>query len=308
MVAERSSTPRDPVDPDDLERAELPTVFRGADHQVVQRLLRLAAEEIRHLRGELHQLREATPEAAPPPQELDEEALTARLGEEAAMVLTAAREAAAQVRTRAEEKVARLVREAQDEAAETRETTERDRALLLDAAREESEAIVAAAERLRTEAVGRVEAELETARLRAQDLVAEAQTRRSEVLEDLETRQRALLDEIAELARMRSDAADLFDRVAAGLHRQSARLRDTEPGGAPRVTGASGPSPSVSAATPSDDPSDSSEQQPDAEVPDAETEAAIESEPAAETDAETEAAIESEPAAETDAETEAAIE
>ncbi|MEM8902663.1 MAG: hypothetical protein AAGF02_03080 [Actinomycetota bacterium] len=233
MVAERSSTPAESVDPTDLERAELPTVFRGADQQVVQRLLRLAAGEIRRLRAELDEVRAAA--TAPPEPEagdLDEAELTARLGEEAAMVLTAAREAAAQVRTRAEEKIGRLLREAQDEAADTRERAERDRATALDEARVEAEAIVSGAERIQHEAVGRVEAELETARLRSQDLVAEAQTRRTEILDDLAARQQVLLDELAELDRMRSDAAALFDRVAEGLVRQSARLRSGDSAGA----------------------------------------------------------------------------
>ncbi|MEM9606410.1 MAG: hypothetical protein AAGA99_03240 [Actinomycetota bacterium] len=224
MVAERSSGSTDPVDPADFERAEIPTVFRGADPAVVRRLLSLAAGEIRRLRDELDSLPEPVPVTAAEPAVLDEATLTARLGEEAAMVLTAAREAAAQVRARAEEKVARLVREAQHEANEIRAAADRERALVLQEARDEAATTREAADRVHDEARAQVQAELDTAHERAQDVVSAAQRDRDQVLADLAHRRDVLAAEIAELDQMRTDAATLLGQISAGLGRHAERL------------------------------------------------------------------------------------
>src|SRR5579872_4467353 len=102
------------VTPEDIARRSFPVVFRGFDQDQVRRYLKKVSDELAAAQGREQELRRALEDArsnlAHP--ELDEATLTAALGEETARILTSAREAANDIRTKAEERVARMVQEA----------------------------------------------------------------------------------------------------------------------------------------------------------------------------------------------------
>src|SRR5436305_3213664 len=105
--------------PDEVARRSFPVVFRGYDQDQVRRFLKKVSDEMVAAREREQQLRQALEEArstlAHP--ELDEATLTAALGEETTRILRSAREAAADMRTKAEERVARMVQEADEQGA-----------------------------------------------------------------------------------------------------------------------------------------------------------------------------------------------
>src|SRR5438270_632852 len=102
------------VTPDEIARRSFPVVFRGYDQDQVRRFLKKVGDELIEAREREKELGRALDEArgqlAHP--ELDEATLTAALGEETTRILRSAREAAADMRTKAEERVARMVQEA----------------------------------------------------------------------------------------------------------------------------------------------------------------------------------------------------
>src|SRR3954471_9418809 len=98
------------ISPEEVAHRSFPVVFRGYDQDEVRRLLKRVADELAAARQREKELRGAIDEArtkvAHP--ELDEEALTAALGEETTRILRSAREAASDMRAKAEERVARM--------------------------------------------------------------------------------------------------------------------------------------------------------------------------------------------------------
>jgi hypothetical protein len=126
---------------------------------------------------------------------LDEETVTALLGEETARVLTVAREAAAQMRVRAAEAAERLVREANADAIRVRE----------DADIETS--------RRRSDAVSDVEAELELAKQQGREMVNEAREYREKVLSELARRRELARQQIEQLIHSRDRLVNAFDRA-----------------------------------------------------------------------------------------------
>ena len=195
------------LDPDAVARATFGTARKGFDQHEVRAYLGQVAAELRRLADEAAQPRPPTPVG-----ELTDEELTARLGDEAALVLQAAREAASAVRQRTEERVERLLREAADQAGSTREGAELERARTVAAATDEAERLVAAAradaERLRRAAAD----EVETAHDRARDLVRAAQEQRDE--------------ELAGLAERHREAGARFEELTAGLDQLERGLVD----------------------------------------------------------------------------------
>jgi hypothetical protein len=129
------------------------------------------------------------------PGVLDEETVTALLGEETARVLTVAREAAAQMRVRAAEAAERLVREANADAIRVRE----------DADIETS--------RRRSDAVSDVEAELELAKQQGREMVNEAREYREKVLSELARRRELARQQIEQLIHSRDRLVNAFDRA-----------------------------------------------------------------------------------------------
>jgi len=169
---------------------------KGFDPDEVRAYLGQLAEVVQRLTAERDearaQVRDLRAEAEARPA-IDEDQLTAALGEETARVLTSARRAAVEMKERAEESVAQMLREAAEAAGATRRDAEAAAARKV----EEAERVRAEVDEERA----RVEAELaeETTRVRA-ELEAEATAAR----EAIETDRTAA----AEAAREAAEAAD----------------------------------------------------------------------------------------------------
>ena len=111
------------IEPSELAGRMFGTRRKGFDPDEVRDFLRSVAKAVTALQAERDDLarRLADAEARPADvPELDEDRLTAALGEETARVLATARQAAAEIRSKAEASVARLLQEAGDEASATR--------------------------------------------------------------------------------------------------------------------------------------------------------------------------------------------
>ncbi len=159
----------------EVARKEFATGFRGFDQYEVRAYLAKLAAEMGMLQERDRGMRERLAELErkrPSERALADEEIEAALGIEATKVIHAAREAASEIRARAEENVARLLREAQDEAQAMRT----EAASVLGARTEEAEATA-------TEIV-------EAAQQRGREMVAEAQAVRERMLRDLARRRR----------------------------------------------------------------------------------------------------------------------
>jgi DivIVA domain-containing protein len=186
------------LSPESVAQATFTTGFRGYDADQVRAflvrladLLRAAAARESELQA---QLEAAERKAAASPGELDEAQFAAYVGEETARVLTTAREAAADIRTKAEETAARVLREAEDQAVDIRSEAEEVRTART------TEAEVAAAEIRRT-ADEEVARKLTDAERRLADAVAEAEQVREQAGEEVA---RIQAETEAEAARIRS--------------------------------------------------------------------------------------------------------
>jgi len=154
---------------------------------------------------------------------IDEDQLTAVLGEETARVLSSARKAGVEIKARAEENVARMLREAVEEAGATRRDAEADAARL----REEAQQVLSAADEARRSS--RTQAEAEANRLRT-EAEAEADRLRTEAAADA-TAQRdgAQADRAAAAAERQAtneqaEADAVALREAAQAERDAARI------------------------------------------------------------------------------------
>jgi hypothetical protein len=129
------------------------------------------------------------------PGMLDEEVVTALLGEEAARVLGTAREASSQIRLRAEEAATRLVKEASSDATRLREEAELE------------------AVRRREDAAADAEAEIELAKQQGRDMVNEAREYREKVLTELARRRELAREQIEQLIHNRDRLLNAFERA-----------------------------------------------------------------------------------------------
>jgi DivIVA domain-containing protein len=154
-----------PHDATGIARQHFSTVRKGYDSAEVRAFLHELSDLVGRLQREgAHQLERAerAEARAQLAEQLDEHRLVELLGAETARVLEAAREAAANIRARAEESAARMVRDAQAEAHGIIEQAEHDGAM-------RKHEIVSEAEQLRRDA----EAVLELRRAEGQQLVDE---------------------------------------------------------------------------------------------------------------------------------------
>lgn len=206
--------------PDEITKANFETKRRGFDPEAVKRHLASTAATVHGLLAERNSLAEqiATLEerlreaqASPVPQaELDEDALTERLGQDAARVLAEARAAAADriaeaevqaddIRAAAEEVFAERSIAADEEANRIRERAEEtvhDRTL---EAEKSAEQIRARAEADAETARAAVAGERQSADADAARLVREAELTRRQILEDLARRRSAARRQIEQL-------------------------------------------------------------------------------------------------------------
>lgn len=201
----------DPASPNSVSAASFPVTRRGFDQGEVRDFLRMVAAELsRHLERERFlesELRNIQTNGLSGPGRLDEETVTALLGEETARVLTAAREASTHIRERAEESASRLVKDAADEAVRIRESAGLE------------------AQRVRDDAAADAEAEVEMAKQQGRDMVNEARAYREKVLSELSRRRDAANNQIEKLLHGRDRLLGAFERariaaesVLEGLH------------------------------------------------------------------------------------------
>ena len=122
----------DPSSPTAVASAAFSQSRKGFEQGEVRDFLRMVAAELARLQEREkfleRELRTAQRGGVAPASSLDEDVITRMLGDEAVKVLQSAREAAAQIRSRAEEGAARLLRDATEEAQRLREDSEIGRA------------------------------------------------------------------------------------------------------------------------------------------------------------------------------------
>lgn len=141
------------------------------------------------------ELRMAQRSAPSPAIALDEEVVTRMLGEEAARILSTARDAASQIKVRAEEGAARLLRDATDEAQRLREEAELESV------------------RRRQDAASDADAELQMAKQQGREMVNEARAYRERVLGELARRRELARQQIEQLVHGRDRLLNAFERA-----------------------------------------------------------------------------------------------
>ena len=218
------------LSPEEVGRRTFSTVFRGFDPVEVRTYLSRVSDEIallreryRHLEQQLLQA-EAKPEQA----ELDEDALTTALGEEAARVLKTAKQAAADIKSRAEENVQRLLRQANDEADRIRQESEGVLAERSKEASEIAESIRRAASEdaasVRSRAASEAEAIVEAARNRSREMLDEAKALRTKILDDVTRRRNSARVQVAQLRAGRDRLLDAYRVVRETLEQVTTEL------------------------------------------------------------------------------------
>lgn len=231
---------RPPLPPDEVAQRSFSTVWRGFDPTEVRDFLNRLAQDLRDVEEReaalREQLIEALARAAEPPV-LDEETLTEALGEETTRILRDAREAAHNIKEKAELTAQQLLTQAEEDAARMRE----EAGLLLNARTEETEQFKSAAQREIDEqrdaliAAAQAEADkmLEDSRSSGRHLVQEAQSLRMRMLEDLSRRGKIAHAQIEQLRAGRDHLLESFqsirlslDQVTEELHRAEADARE----------------------------------------------------------------------------------
>lgn len=224
------------MDPADLRSASFPGSFRRYDARAVDEFLTTVAERVAEtnalvddLRRQLLEARSDNLEAsaagaadeAPDLRNLTDDELVRLVGDETAHVLTTARHAADEIRTKAEEAAARMIREATAEANRSQEEAEQRVAELTTEAEGARDAAVAAAE---VEAEGiRAEAAAD-----AERTISEAAEQASAVAEQNEAARVAAEEEVARIiadardegARMIDEAKDVRRQILGDLRRR----------------------------------------------------------------------------------------
>lgn len=225
----------DPLDSHNIARKSFEVGRKGYEQQEVRAFLHEVSSLVERMQREGAELRERA-ERAESRLELadkpDEAMLIEVLGEETTRVLTSAREAAGEIKAKAEAAAERIVSEATAEAAETRSSAQRDADRRLAEATADSEALLAqarselerrsaeaeeAAARIRDEATAQAqdlrdqgrrdlaaaeseaEAVVEAARVKGKEMVAEAQVVRERVLRDLAARRKKARQQVEKL-------------------------------------------------------------------------------------------------------------
>lgn len=189
----------DPSSPAAVGSATFPTNRRGFDQGEVRDFLRMVAAELARLQERErfleNELRTMQTRGMSAPGRLDEETVTTLLGEEAARVLSTARDASVQIRERAEESATRLVKDAAEDASRIREAANIE------------------ATRIREDAAHDAEAEIEMAKQQGRDMVNEARAYREKVLSELSRRRDAARAQIEQLLHGRDRLLNAFERA-----------------------------------------------------------------------------------------------
>ena len=189
----------DPSSPAAVGSAAFSSSRRGFDPSEVREFLRMVAAEMarlqereRFLEGELRAIQTSGMSA---PGQLDEETVITLLGEEAARVLSTAREASIQIRDRAEESATRMVKDAAQDAGRIREQAALD------------------AKGIRDDSQSDANSEIELAKQQGRDMVEEARAYREKVLSELLRRRDAAREQIEQLLHGRDRLMNAFERA-----------------------------------------------------------------------------------------------
>lgn len=204
--------PSDPVpDPPDLEPGTLAAAGftrarKGFEPAEVRAMLGRASDALRawkerddRLVARLDELERRLEQS----QELDEQRITTVLGEETARIVAAAREAAAEIRTKAEEQSAQLIAESEASATAAAAALTDEAAALRDEAARAHEEALAAAEATRAEAQDHADRLRAEASAEHDSLLASAKT----VLDERTAEAEAVASGIREAAQIELDAA-----------------------------------------------------------------------------------------------------
>jgi DivIVA domain-containing protein len=209
--------------PDEVARHIFATTRRGFAPDEVRAYLESIAKGLRALADREHEFRRELEEAerrvAHPV--VNEETLTAALGQETARVLHSAHEASNEMLAKAEAEAHRLLTDARQEIADTEDSVSAqlsDRAAEAEAAAAEcrlraQEDAAAALEAARTE----VEAMIAQARSECHDMINEAQALRARVLADLSKRRKVLHAQIEQLRAGRENLASTVRSVRRSI-------------------------------------------------------------------------------------------
>jgi DivIVA domain-containing protein len=214
--------------PDDVARKTFTMVRKGFDPIEVQGFLLAVAAELRQTRADLleldRELRVAQDEVERS-RHIDPARLTALLGEETARVLDAAREAADDIKAKAEQSSLQLLEEATAEAARVRKEADDHHERRRAEADADVEAIRTAGEEIRTRSEADAAAEIERGRQQGREMVAEAQKVRERMLNDLARRRKAFRQQIEQLQAGRDRLAAAYDVVRDTLDVATEELR-----------------------------------------------------------------------------------
>ncbi len=232
-----SSTPQ--LTPEDIAGRTFSSSFRGIAEAEVKTFLQKVAHEVGDARrriGELEAALEQAEVAASQPRRFTDEELLDQLGEETSRLLYTARDAARDIRAKAEDSAQRMLAEAQESSQTMRaeaegilevRTGEADAASaeILDQARRDADEIRATAERavealrmqtdaevatMRADAARAAEIEVDDARRHARDTLEHARELREKVLADLSHRRTLLTEQIAELRNGREKLLEAY--------------------------------------------------------------------------------------------------
>jgi DivIVA domain-containing protein len=220
----------DQLTPEGIADRTFAAAKRGYSETEVRAYLRRVADDVGALLGRerdlAHRLAQLEGQANQPPPALSDQQLITALGEETARVLGQAREAAVDLRNKAEEHARRVVREAQETAKELRTAAQQ-------------------ALELKTR-----EAE-DSARARASEIVGEARAMRERVLTDLTERRAELERQVGDLRATRAKLVDAYETVERALGQATNLMAQETPMRAPVV--ATTPDVDASDGTPADD-------------------------------------------------------
>ena len=198
-------------DPDAVATASFSAARRGYDTDEVRTYLKSLAGEVARLRAECDELRadlDARPREDAP---LDEAMVARALGDEAARLLTTAREAAAQIRARSEDAATTLVDEANRDALRIREQADVDVALE------------------RRQAQEQAVAEIEGAKAEGRDMVGEARAVRERMMADVQRRREQAKAQLEQLRLGHERVLGTFELAADALGAVMADLRALAP-------------------------------------------------------------------------------
>jgi DivIVA domain-containing protein len=235
-MTESSGTPVFPardarLSPDAVAERTFTQVKRGYAESEVRAFLHMVSDELmalstreRDLATRVADLEDRLSRPVPIPSDQD---LIAALGEETARVLSQAREAAADLRSKADEHARRVVREAQESVRELRASTQQ----VVEARTREAE---------------------EAARTRAREIVTEARTVRERVLSDLTERRADLERQIGELRAGRGKLVEVYQTVERALVQATRTIAEEPPlpAAPPPVTAAPAAPPPAAAEPP----------------------------------------------------------